>query len=50
MKVLFVTGHPEDHAGLCTGLRGPSFLLKPFRADELLRSIRLVLDAGPLPA
>ena len=50
MKVLFVTGHPEDHAGLRTGLRGPSFLLKPFRADELLRSIRLVLDAGPLPA
>ncbi len=50
MKVLFVTPHAEDHAGVRTGLQGPSFLLKPFRADELLWSIRLVLDAGPLPA
>ena len=50
MKVLLVTPHAEDHAGPRTGLGGPSFLLKPFRADQLLRSIRLVLDAGPLPA
>ena len=50
MKVLFVTSHAEDHAGPRTGLWGPSFLLMPFRADQLLRSIRLVLDAGPLAA
>ena len=50
MKVLFVTGHAEDHAGVRTGVRGPRVLRKPFSADELLRSIRLVLDAGPLPA
>ena len=50
MKVLFVTSHAEDHAGVCTGVWGPSFLLEPFRADQLLRSIRLVLDARPLAA
>ena len=50
MKVLFVTRDTEDHAGVRTGLRGSGFLLKPFRADELLQRIRLVLDARPLPA
>ncbi len=50
MKVLFVTRDAEDHAGVRTRLRGPSFLLNPFSADELLRRIRRVLDARPLPA
>ena len=50
MKVLFVTGHAEDHAVVRRGLRGPSFLLEPFRADELQRSVRRVLDAGLLAA
>ena len=50
MKVLFVTGHAEDDAFVRTGLRGSSFLLKPFGVDELQRSVRRVLDAGPLAA
>ncbi len=50
MKVLFVTGHAEDKDAVRTGLRGTSFLCKPFRADELQRSVRRVLDAGPLAA
>ena len=44
MKVLFVTGHAEDDPGVRTGLRGTSFLLKPFRADELQRRVRRMLD------
>ncbi len=50
MKVLVVTGHAEDHAGVRTGLRGPSFLRTPFRVDELQRRVRRVLHAGPLAA
>ncbi len=50
MKVLVVTGHVEDHAGVCTGLPGTSFLRMPFRFDELLRSVRRVLDPRPLAA
>ncbi len=50
MKVLFVTGHAEDDPGVRTGLRGTRFLLKPFGADQLQRSVRRVLDAGPLAA
>ncbi len=50
MKVLFVTGHAEDHAGVRTGVRGPSVLLKPFSADELLRRVRRVLHPRPLAA
>ena len=50
MKVLFVTGHAEDKEAVRTGLRGTSFLCKPFRADELQRSVRRLLDAGPLAA
>ncbi len=49
MKVLVVTGHADD-PGVRTGLRGTRFLLKPFRADELLRSVRRVLDPRPLAA
>ena len=49
MKVLFITGH-EDDAGVRTGLRGTSFLRKPFSFDELQRSVRRVLDARPLAA
>ena len=47
MKVLFVTGHAEDDVVVRTGLRGTSFLRKPFRVDELQRSVRRVLHAGP---
>ena len=50
MKVLFITGHAEEHAGVRTGVRGPRVLLKPFSADELLRSVRRVLDPRPLAA
>ena len=50
MKVLFVTGQAKDDAAVRTGLRATSFLLKPFRADELQRSVRRVLDARPLVA
>ncbi len=50
MKVLVVTGHADDDPGVRTGLRGTRFLLKPFRADELLRSVRRVLDPRPLAA
>ncbi len=50
MKVLLVTGHADDDPGVRTGLRGTRFLLKPFRADELLRSVRRVLDPRPLAA
>ena len=50
MKVLLVTGRAEDRAGKRTGLWGTSFLLKPFRADELQQSVRRVLDARPLAA
>ena len=50
MKVLLVTGHAEDHAGVRTGLGGTNFLFKPFRADELQQSVRRVLDARPLVA
>ena len=46
MKVLFVTGHAEDVALRRTGLRRTNVLHKPFRADELQRSVRRVLDAG----
>ena len=49
MKVLVVTGHAEDHTGVRTGLRGTSFLRKPFRVDELLRSVRRVLHAARTP-
>ncbi len=47
MKVLVVTGHDP---GVRTGLRGTRFLRTPFRADELLRSVRRVLDPRPLAA
>ena len=50
MKVLFVTGHAKDDALVGTRLRGTSFLLKPFRVDQLQRSVRRALDAGPLAA
>ena len=50
MKVLVVSGHAEDDPGVRTGLRGTRFLRKPFRADELLRSVRRVLHARPLAA
>ena len=46
MKVLFVTGHAEDVALRRTGLRRTNVLHEPFRADELQRSVRRVLDAG----
>ena len=49
MKVLVITGHAEDHAGVRTGLRGTSFLRTPFRFDELLRSVRRVLHAARTP-
>ena len=50
MKVLVVTGHAEDDAGVRTGLRGTNFLRTPFSFDELQRSIRRILHAGPLAA
>ena len=50
MKVLVVTGHVEDRASVRTGLPGTSFLRMPFRFDELLRSVRRVLDPRPLAA
>ena len=50
MKVLVVTGQTEDDAGERTGLLGTSFLRKPFRFDELQRSVRRVLHAEPLTA
>ncbi len=50
MEVLVVTGQAEDHAGVRTGLAGTSFLRKPFSFDELQRSVRRVLHAGPLAA
>ena len=50
MKVLFVTGHAEEDALVRTKLRGTSFLLKPFRVDELQQSVHRALDAGPLAA
>ncbi len=50
MKVLFVTGHAEDDPGVRTGLRGTSFLLKPFRTEELQRRVRRVLHTRPLAA
>ena len=50
MKVLFVTGHANHDDGVRAGLRGTSFLCKPFRADQLQRSVRRVLDVGPLAA
>ena len=50
IKVLFVTGHAEDDVVVRTGLQGTSFLSKPFRVDELQRSVRRVLHARPLAA
>ena len=50
MKVLVVTGHAEDDAGVRMGLRGTNFLRTPFSFDELQRSIRRILHAGPLAA
>ena len=50
MKVLFVTGHAEDDVVVRTGLKATSFLSKPFRVDELQRSVRRVLRVGPLAA
>ncbi len=50
MRVLFVTGHAEDDALVRTRLRGTSFLLKPFRVEELQRSIHRALNLGPLAA
>ena len=46
MKVLFVTGYAEDHSSVRSGLRGTSFLAKPFRPAELQRSVRRVLNGG----
>ena len=48
MKVLFV--RRQDDAVLRPDLRRTSIPLNPFRADELQRSVRQVLDAGPLAA
>ena len=50
MKVLFVSGQADDDAGLRPDRRRTSIPLNPFRADELQRSVRRVLDAGPLAA
>ena len=50
MKVLFVSGQAENDAGLRPDLRRTNVPLNPFRADELQRSVRRVLDAGPLAA
>ncbi len=50
MKVLFVSGQAEDDAGGRPDLQRTSIPLNPFRADELQRSVRRVLDAGPLAA
>ena len=50
MKVLFVRRQAEDDAVLRPDLRRTSIPLDPFRADELHRSVRQVLDAGPLAA
>ena len=50
MKVLFVSGRTADDAGLRPVLWRTSIPLNPFRADELQRSVRRVLDAAPLAA
>ena len=50
MKVLLVTEPAEDDGGEGTGLRTTSLLPKPFRAEELRRTVRKVLDARPLAA
>jgi len=44
-KVLFMSGYTDDtivHHGVLEG--GATLLAKPFRADDLLRTVREVLD------
>ena len=50
MKVLVVTGHAEDDAGVRPGLWGTSCLRTPCSGDALQQSVRRVLHAGPLAA
>ena len=46
--VLFLTGLADQSEIVRDGLKesGQAFLLKPFRIDQLQRSVRRVLDAG----
>ncbi len=46
LKVLYVTGHAAESAAVREGLRGASYLNKPFRSDELEASLRGVLSAS----
>ena len=50
MKVLVVTGHAEDDAGVRPGLRRANCLRTPCSGDALQQNVRRVLHAGPLAA
>ena len=44
MKVLFISGYPQDFAGLDAFLkRGAHFLQKPFRQNDLLLRVKQIL-------
>jgi hypothetical protein len=44
MTILFVTGYPDEFAGLIE--RGQTVLRKPFTSDALISTIRELLDAA----